>query len=337
MYSRRGFTLIELLVVIAIIAVLIALLLPAVQSAREAARRAQCVNNLKQIGLALHNYSSTTNVFPAAKIYSGSCSVHSNGGQGLVLNTTLFTMLLGNLEQTQLLNAYNFSQASSNSAWGGGGTPSDGPPNTNLVGSSFVNTTVTSTLVASFACPSDQPPPLVNDTNTATSNPYARTNAMRSNYAGYSGIYTDYNCPGPTLGNQYYNKSFVGLFVNDVFVSIPEMRDGTSNTMAVGEERQIHTSTSYGPYWGCGTHTSTHMYAFSTTYSASAINWMPNAVYPGGNGLQYAWGAGSWHPGGVNTVFADGSVRFIKNNISPVIWGAIATYAGSEVVSADSY
>src|SRR2546423_439406 len=114
--NRRGFTLIELLVVIAIIAVLIALLLPAVQSAREAARRSQCTNNLKQMGLAFHNYHSANNAFPPAKIYSGSC-YWSNAGAGLVLNTTAFSMILGYMEQTPLYNAYNFSQPSSNAAW----------------------------------------------------------------------------------------------------------------------------------------------------------------------------------------------------------------------------
>src|SRR5580693_38631 len=114
--KHRGFTLIELLVVIAIIAVLIALLLPAVQAAREAARRAQCINNLKQIGLGFHNYLTANGGFPPSKIYSGMCLI-SNGGPGYVLNTTAFTMILGYIEQTPLYNAYNFSQASSNTTY----------------------------------------------------------------------------------------------------------------------------------------------------------------------------------------------------------------------------
>ena len=164
--SARGFTLIELLVVIAIIAVLIALLLPAVQAAREAARRSQCINNLKQIGLAMHNYVSSNGAFPPAKIFSGELTSASNPG-GQVLNTTAFTMILNYMEQTALYNAYNFSHASNGSGVGTG-------PNTNVVGSPLVNTTVVGTMIAAYWCPSDAQPTAVNDSNTANLNPYWR-------------------------------------------------------------------------------------------------------------------------------------------------------------------
>jgi prepilin-type N-terminal cleavage/methylation domain-containing protein/prepilin-type processing-associated H-X9-DG protein len=335
---RRGFTLIELLVVIAIIAVLIALLLPAVQSAREAARRSQCINNLKQIGLAMHNYVSALNGLPPAKIWSGSCSVAPGNPGGQVLNTTAFTMILNYMEQTPLYNAYNFSHASSNSAWE--------PPNTNVVGSAYTNTTVVGTMIASYWCPSDLPPTVVNDSNTANSNPYWRQNAMRSNYLVCSSVYDDYNCPTTTnagLPNQFYR----GMFFTDISTSVAEVRDGMSNTFMAGESVQgpTHYSSSYGPYWGCGTHTSTHGYVPLTASSASyqaafAPNGFTGYIYPtvgvSQQRLPYAWVFSSHHPGGVNMVMGDGSVRFVKNSISHYAWGGQATIAGGEIVSADA-
>jgi len=326
MRTRRGFTLIELLVVIAIIAVLIALLLPAVQAAREAARRSQCVNNLKQIGLGFHNYHATNNGLPPAKIYSGSCSALNNAA-GQVLNTTAFTMILSYMEQSALYNAYNFSQASSNeSGWSGG--------NNTLMGSAFVNTTVVGSLVATYACPSDDPPPVVTDN---ASQPYSRQNARRSNYLLCAGIYTDYNCPANTT----WAANVQGAFNNDVSVTFAQMRDGTSNTFFGGEAKQINCSSSFGPYWGSGTHTSTHMRAYYPTDPVNGPLWLPNAKYPGCNGpigtLPYAWGAGSRHPGGLNMVLADGSVRFIKDTISTYVWWGLTTIGGGEVLSNDSY
>jgi prepilin-type N-terminal cleavage/methylation domain-containing protein/prepilin-type processing-associated H-X9-DG protein len=333
--SRSGFTLIELLVVIAIIAVLIALLLPAVQAAREAARRSQCTNNLKQMGLAFHNYVSSNNGFPPAIIYSGTCS-SKNGGQGFVLNTTAFTMVLAYMEQLPLYNAYNFSQASSSSAWYGG--------NTIVLGSPYANTTVVGTMVASFVCPSDIFPSAIQSAYATTQQNYAMQNARESNYLVSAGFYTDYSCPGSTGWTP--EPAYQGMFTTDISVDIARVRDGTSNTFLTGEALQApgRFSTFFGPYWGSGTHTSTHGVIQPTTYSSYSC-YLPNghskgcnATYTGpSSALPYAWVFGSRHPGGLNMGFADGSVHFIKNSINPTTWWSLATIANGEVISSDSY
>jgi len=363
MRIRRGFTLIELLVVIAIIAVLIALLLPAVQSAREAARRSQCTNNLKQMGLAFHNYHSSNNAFPPAKIYAGSCSVQSNGNAGLVLNTTAFALILGFMDQTPMYNAYNYSQASSNAAWGytppAATCPAPCPANKNLIGNAWTNSTVVGTMIASYVCPSDiypaQQHPSVGGSqpgmrqgyNYATTTwAYSMQNAMESDYLVSAGPYTEYNCPGGT-GAGAPNPNFQGAFFNDLSVDIGRIKDGTSNTFLVGESVQAPGKNNpwYGPFWGSGTHTSTHG-TIRTPTDPKAGGAAPNGptaiYYPqyASNPLYkrpYAWVFSSYHPGGVNMGMADGSVRFIKNSINLYSWFGLATIFGQEVLSADSY
>jgi prepilin-type N-terminal cleavage/methylation domain-containing protein/prepilin-type processing-associated H-X9-DG protein len=351
MRTHRGFTLIELLVVIAIIAVLIALLLPAVQAAREAARRAQCTNNLKQMGLAMHNYNSTYGGFPPGYIYSGVCEF-SNGGKGLVLGTTGFTLILGFIEQLPLYNAYNFSQTSAYAVQTNlaGGT---GPPNTTLVGSPLVNTTVIGSMIASYVCPSDNYPSAIHP--AVSSGIYSNTNARESNYLLNFCQYTAYACPGPGgIGNP--TSSVQGAFYSDISLPLQAITDGTSNTFLLGESVQPeeHYSTYIGPYWGAGSNYAVNgliyppyeyggpfLYALMTAPNAPM-----SAYYSVVDGSAYASGpyskpfAGvysSKHPGGVNMAMCDGSARWIKNSISLTTWFALASIGNGEVISSDSY
>jgi prepilin-type N-terminal cleavage/methylation domain-containing protein/prepilin-type processing-associated H-X9-DG protein len=354
MRTRRGFTLIELLVVIAIIAVLIALLLPAVQAAREAARRAQCTNNIKQMGLAMHNYNSTYGGFPPGLIYSGTCEF-SNGGQGLVLGTTAFSLILGFIEQLPLYNAYNFSQASANAVQTTVATGNVGPPNTTLVGNPLVNSTVISSMIASYVCPSDNYPSIIHP--TITSGFYSNANARESNYLLNWCQYTDYSCPG---GNGVGTPSATvqGAFYSDISLGIQGITDGTSNTFLLGESLQPeeHYSNYIGPFWGAGSHASvsgliyppfelsfggTNLFALMTAPNAPM-----SAYYAVKFGPAYATGVyskpfagvySSHHPGGVNMGMCDGSARFIKNSISLTNWFALASIGNGEIISSDSY
>jgi prepilin-type N-terminal cleavage/methylation domain-containing protein/prepilin-type processing-associated H-X9-DG protein len=354
----RGFTLIELLVVIAIIAILIGLLLPAVQKVREAAARMSCQNNLKQIGLALHNYHDANRNFPPAKINSGSAQdgtanyyqnkpgtfVTRNGRQfAKVYSHTGFTMLLPYIEQDNLYKAYNFDLPSTHESWdgyaGANGHIPDDLANFPAGVRGTTNEQVVGTYVKTYTCPSDQnPPPLENFSLPASTGPkpdgywaYSGTNQRRSNYLFNTYKHTDYT------STYSVGDTNAGVFGTNGAASLTNIRDGTSNTIMVGEARQQQCSTYFGPRWGAGVHTSVHGYVpdfrFHINYPAGNDTSLCFSNDPAIKKLQYAWGYGSWHTGGANFVFCDGSVRFLPDSMSFPIFQAAASMNGGETLN----
>jgi len=210
---HRGFTLIELLVVIAIIAVLIALLLPAVQSAREAARRAQCTNNLKQIGLAVHNYHSATQSVPPSGTRSGNQTTWGSGqytpGIDFVQNYSMKTHLLPYLEQQQVYNAFNMMQ-------------NPGPiaaPFPMMQYGGYANSTAYLTTIPGFLCPSDANPGNAQVANT--------------NYPNNIGGNRAYAQVGWTPNGPFYQMSWDSA-IRDV-ISFDDITDGLSSTAIFSE------------------------------------------------------------------------------------------------------
>ncbi len=219
---RRAFTLIELLVVIAIIGVLIALLLPAVQAAREAARRIQCTNNLKQLGLALHNYHDMHDCFPPGRIWKA-------GPPGPTFptifsgtpNTPWFVLMLPQFEQQALYNAFNYSLGAEGFA-GPGLAP---------VAGYFANSTVSATKISTFQCPSDRQMEF-QITPQYLGGALSGPKLTKGNYAVSWG---NTNWRQGTVGSQTYLKSAFG---HDMNINTASIRDGTSSTVFVGEVLQ---------------------------------------------------------------------------------------------------
>jgi prepilin-type N-terminal cleavage/methylation domain-containing protein len=349
MSRRQAFTLVELLVVIAIIGVLVALLLPAVQAAREAAARSSCSNNLKQMGLALHNFHDVQGRFPAALIHPGWHSSasptakrykgpevdYTNQPQYFVYNHSGFVALLPYMEQKPLFDQYNYQYVGSSRKGNGSGAMvgPDPMPNPNRV--------VGGTYLKVFTCPSDtNPGPQVLSTDARSAGAYERENTRRSNY-----FFNIVNNIDQTAFWDAMSAANKGPFGTNGAASMTTIRDGTSNTIAIGESKQIHGSTSYGPYWGNGLHTAVTGRILGTPHGAAARCWLPNyryytdtvcgtpstnkAIWP----LQYAWGFGSWHPNTTQVIMCDGSVRGMNDNISLDAWYAYGTIEGGEVIS----
>jgi prepilin-type N-terminal cleavage/methylation domain-containing protein/prepilin-type processing-associated H-X9-DG protein len=325
MRRHHGFTLIELLVVIAIIAILIALLLPAVQAAREAARRIQCVNNLKQMGLALQNYHAALGTLPMSYCAS---SPFLNGASDTAPGWGWATMILAQLDQGPLFNTVNFA----------------------LPVEAFANATAVQTRLAVYLCPSDQPPSGPFPVPDASGNTLALV--APSSYADCVGndqtdTTTGLNNTG--LGN--------GVMFRNSQIRVADITDGTSNTILLGERAWainegvwpgvVTTGVIHrGPLNPCPT-TGAAFYLAPTLIQAHC-NVLNTDSDPDGGLDDYS----SFHPGGANFVFCDGSVHFLKSvpqntgtradgstiySPASLILQALGTRNGGEVISADSY
>lgn len=299
--SNKGFTLIELLVVIAIIAILIALLLPAVQQAREAARRSQCKNNMKQLGLALHNYHDSHRVLPPGDINAGGYDSGWLPTGSEVRNHTAYMFMLPFLDQTSIYNEIDFSLATSNS---------DGPPAHGGGG----HQTATERKIVVFTCPSDDHP-VGPQTGSGA---YAVRNAYRTSY---SVIYPTYNMG--TSYEAYTNKALKSAFGHNGAARLRDVKDGTSNTMFMMETPLEKDSDIRGPFWS----------GYVATGAVSASYRRINAPISATDDRVNWYTPGSEHVGGCHVLMGDGAVRFVSENIDFDLQKALATINGGEVIS----
>jgi prepilin-type N-terminal cleavage/methylation domain-containing protein/prepilin-type processing-associated H-X9-DG protein len=315
LYHRRrcAFTLIELLVVIAIIAVLVGLLLPAVQSAREAARRAQCSNNLKQIGLAMHNYHASLDVFPPG--YVSKTVGNALYGVELGPGWGWATMILPQLEQQPLFGALNFS----------------------LQIVDMASSTVRSAVLSAFLCPS-----AVGNSNPMTLNSVATPPVPIPPINDFSPGQYIASAGQFDVADAAANNN--GIFYRNSRIGQRDIIDGLSQTLMVGERsRNVSDSTWVGaipgtqvctnPSWPVRDCEPSNVMVLAHTGPSPEQAWVDVPNYKGAGADDFC----SQHPGGANFLFCDGSVRFVKETVNPRVFSFLSTRAGGEVVGSDQF
>jgi len=328
---RRAFTLVELLVVIAIIGVLVALLLPAVQTARESARRMSCSNNLKQIGLALHNYHDAHQRFPPAGLNYGWC-LNPPPASGLVQNKILnangLAMMLPYYEQGSLFNQIDPTQPAAEIM---GGNASCCGPNNALEtlagkGNASVNAPVALVRLKIFECASDQ-----GDHKLPATGVYA----VGYNTNRGQGAKTNYDFE--VQGGQYQCKNWLvqnpgtrRMFGENSTTRFSDVTDGASSTVAICESTKLVFNGRCTPWAYRGW----VQVGNDIAYAQGINNWVYNATMVPRVGQVGSWGwPGSLHPSGCQVAMGDGAVRFVPQNTDTVIRNNLAAMADGASVS----
>jgi prepilin-type N-terminal cleavage/methylation domain-containing protein len=314
--SKRGFTLIELLVVIAIIAVLIALLLPAVQQAREAARRTQCKNNLKQIGLALHNYHDIFSVFPPSFLVLPGGSATMGSPAPITGDTgpgwTVLAMLLPQIEQANLYNSLNINL-----------------PCWHAQNSAFVQRQI-----PPYLCPSALNGTGVYAVVDGSSNvlaTFARGNYVAS--AGRKDVWDETAADLSTIAD--------GVFYRNSRTQMRDVSDGLSNTVFFGEQTPYHSNSTWVGIVPNSVTCPTAQFAYAgcdaaapqiNVHSGPGIFESPPIIHPPNSNFGYVDEMYSQHDSGGHVLLGDGSIRFASKYMDGVTWSGLATRAGSEVI-----